>query len=141
MSITSISCADDERVFALMTLVFSADPATRWMFPDPQQYLILFPKFAELYAGRAFEEGEPRSRLARDSFTYLHFPMVVGIVFLALGMKKVVGSVSDATDHQLSDPLTGMPLVALYGGIALAIRAPEIRDLLGMLRRRRGTLP
>jgi low temperature requirement protein LtrA len=67
--------------------------------------------------------GEARSRLARDSFTYLHFPMVVGIVFLALGMKKVVGAVSDSTDHQLSDPLTGMPLVALYGGIALYLLA------------------
>lgn len=29
----------------------------------------------------------------------------------------------------------------VYGGIAMAIRAPEIRDLLGMLRRRRRTLP
>jgi hypothetical protein len=29
----------------------------------------------------------------------------------------------------------------VYGGIALAIRAPEMRDLLGMLRRRRRTLP
>ena len=67
--------------------------------------------------------GEARSRLARDAFTYLHFPMVVGIVFLALGMKEVVGSVSDSTDHQLSDPLTGMPLVALYGGIALYLLA------------------
>jgi low temperature requirement protein LtrA len=35
-------------------------------------------------------EGEPRSRLARDSFTYLHFPMLAGIVYLALGMKKVL---------------------------------------------------
>jgi putative peptidoglycan lipid II flippase len=29
----------------------------------------------------------------------------------------------------------------VYGGIALAIRAPEIHDLLGMLRRRRRILP
>ena len=29
----------------------------------------------------------------------------------------------------------------VYGGIAMAIRAPEIHDLLGMLRRRRRTLP
>jgi len=49
--------------------------------------------------------------------------MVVGIVFLALGMKKVVGHVSDATEFDLSDPLTGMPLVALYGGVALYLLA------------------
>jgi low temperature requirement protein LtrA len=79
--------------------------------------------------------GEDRARLARDSYTYLHLPMVVGIVFLALGLKKVVGYVSDSTEHELSDPLTGMPLVALYGGAALyllalvAFRLRNVRSL------------
>jgi low temperature requirement protein LtrA len=71
----------------------------------------------------ARHQGAERARLARDSYTYLHFPMVVGIVFLALGMKKVVGYVSDSSEHQLSDPLTGMPIVALYGGVALYLLA------------------
>jgi low temperature requirement protein LtrA len=34
--------------------------------------------------------GQTRATLARDSYTYLHFPMVVGIIYAALGMKKVV---------------------------------------------------
>ena len=76
---------------------------------------------AERVLSRA--RGEARAQLARDSFTYLHFPMVVGIVFLALGMKNVVGYVSDSTDHDLTDPLTGMPLVALYAGTALYLLA------------------
>ena len=44
-----------------------------------------------LVAERVLSELKPdkRPRLARDSYTYLHFPMVTGIVFLALGMKKV----------------------------------------------------
>ena len=68
-------------------------------------------------------QGEDRAWLARDSFTYLHFPMVVGIVFLAFGMKKVVNYVADTSHHELSDPLATVPLVALYGGVALYLLA------------------
>jgi low temperature requirement protein LtrA len=71
----------------------------------------------------AERQGDARAKLARDSYTYLHFPMVVGIVFLALGMKKVVGYVADPVGHDVSDPLTGVPLVALYGGVALYLLA------------------
>ena len=64
-------------------------------------------------------QGAERARLGRDSYTYLHFPMVAGIVFLAVGLKKVIEYVADTEDHSLTDPLTGVPLIALYGGVAL----------------------
>ncbi|MDN5859779.1 MAG: low temperature requirement protein A [Pseudonocardia sp.] len=67
----------------------------------------------------ASTQGQERSRLARDSYTYLHFPIVVSIIFIALGLKKALEYVSDTTDHSLADPLTGVPLVALYGGVAV----------------------
>jgi low temperature requirement protein LtrA len=75
-------------------------------------------------------EGEPRSRLARDSFTYLHFPMLAGIVYLALGMKKVLTYVADPEHHDLGDALPWVPLVALFGGAVLYLVA------LSALRRR-----
>jgi low temperature requirement protein LtrA len=62
--------------------------------------------------------GVDRVRLARDSFTYLHFPMIAGIIFLALGLKKVAEYVADTEHHTLADPLTGTGLWALYGGVA-----------------------
>ncbi len=62
---------------------------------------------------------EQRPRLARDSYTYLHFPMVAGIVFLALGMKKVVTAVADTEHHTVSEALHGLPLYALFGGAIL----------------------
>jgi low temperature requirement protein LtrA len=68
-------------------------------------------------------QGQERAQLARDSYTYLHFPMVVGIVFAALGMKKVVNYVADTGHHQLGDRLATVPLVALYGGVALYLLA------------------
>jgi low temperature requirement protein LtrA len=64
-------------------------------------------------------KGAERARLGRDSYTYLHFPMVTGIVFLALGLKKVIEYVADTEHHDLTDPLTGIPLLALYGGVVL----------------------
>jgi len=63
--------------------------------------------------------GQQRSRLARDSYTYLHFPIVISIIFIALGLKKVLEYVADTTHHDLTDALTGVPLIALYGGVAV----------------------
>lgn len=48
-----------EKKYAISTLVlaFSNDPAVRWLFPDPHQYLTYFPQFAIAFAGAAFDQG------------------------------------------------------------------------------------
>ena len=69
---------------------------------------------AERVLARADETT--RARLARDSYTYLHLPMVAGIIGVSLGLKKVLAYVADPTAHALSEPLHGVPLYALYGG-------------------------
>jgi low temperature requirement protein LtrA len=56
-------------------------------------------------------KGEERARLARDAYPYLHLPMVVGIIFVALGIKQTLAHVGD--------PLQAIPAVALCGGVAL----------------------
>jgi low temperature requirement protein LtrA len=61
--------------------------------------------------------------MARTAFTYLHLPMMGGIVLLALGLKKVLEYVGDTGHHTLSDPLKGMPLWAMYGGVVLYLLA------------------
>ena len=63
--------------------------------------------------------GEEQARLARDSYSYLHLPMIAGIVLLALGLKKVLVWVADSSDHALTDALELLPLVAMFGGVAL----------------------
>jgi low temperature requirement protein LtrA len=60
-------------------------------------------------------EGRERNEIARDSFSYLHFPMVAGIVLLALGLKKTIAHVED--------PLKLVPATALLGGMALYLLA------------------
>src|SRR5204863_181997 len=55
-------------------------------------------------------EGRERNELARDSYSYLHVPMVAGIVLVAFGLKKTLG--------QVDDPLDTLPAFALLGGVA-----------------------
>jgi low temperature requirement protein LtrA len=56
-------------------------------------------------------QGQKRATLARDSYSYLHLPMVAGIVLVALGVKKTLAHVGD--------PLGIIPAVALCGVVAL----------------------
>ncbi len=67
----------------------------------------------------ASEPAVTRPKLARDAYTFLHFPMVAGIVLLALGLKKVLEYVGDTEHHHLDDPLKGIGLYALYFGVVL----------------------
>ncbi|GAA2726655.1 low temperature requirement protein A [Cellulomonas aerilata] len=67
--------------------------------------------------------GPRRAGLARDAYSFLHLPMVAGIVLLALGLKKVLEYVGDTEHHTLSDPLGGIALLALVGGVVLYLLA------------------
>jgi low temperature requirement protein LtrA len=81
----------------------------------------------------AAAEGSERNRMARDSFSYLHLPMVAGIVLVALGMKKTLA--------HLEDPLHIVPTVALLGGAALYLLAHvafRLRNVRTLNRRRLG---
>jgi low temperature requirement protein LtrA len=63
----------------------------------------------------ALPPGREQNELARDSYSFLHFPMVAGIVLGALGLKKTLAHVDDA--------LKVVPAVALVGGITLYLLA------------------
>ncbi|MFQ6394692.1 low temperature requirement protein A [Nocardia sp. KC 131] len=68
-------------------------------------------------------EGERQIKIARNCYTYWHFPMIVGIIALSLGLKKVLYYVGDASHHTLKDALYGVPLFCLYGGVVLYLIA------------------
>jgi low temperature requirement protein LtrA len=55
--------------------------------------------------------GREQNELARDVYSYLHFPLVAGIVIAAFGLH-------DALAHA-SEPLKGVPAFALLGGTAI----------------------
>lgn len=68
-------------------------------------------------------DEQRRSRMARDAYSFLHLPLIAGIVLIALGLKKVLQYVGDAGHHTLSDPLKGLALAALVGGVVLFLLA------------------
>jgi low temperature requirement protein LtrA len=59
--------------------------------------------------------GAARAALARDMYSYIHLPMVAGIVLFALGLKKTLADVDD--------PLATVAALALTGGVALYLLA------------------
>ncbi len=60
-------------------------------------------------------EGRERNEIARDSYSYLHFPMVAGIALIAVGIKFTL--------ERVDDPLALVPAVALLGGGATYLLA------------------
>src|SRR5262249_36233879 len=59
----------------------------------------------------AAEPGYGQDTMARDSYSYLHLPIVGGIVLVALGLKKTIG--------HFDDHLHAVPAFALLGGLAV----------------------
>jgi low temperature requirement protein LtrA len=67
-----------------------------------------------IYVGQARlveATGVARAALARDVFSYLHLPMVAGIVLFAFGLKTTL--------PHASDPLPTIPALGLFGGVGL----------------------
>jgi low temperature requirement protein LtrA len=61
--------------------------------------------------------GPERTRLATDAYTYLHFPLLLGIIITALGIEVAIGHLD--SDH----PLGLYGAVALASGVALYLAA------------------
>jgi low temperature requirement protein LtrA len=71
--------------------------------------------------------GTVRARFARDYYSYLHMPMIAGIVLFALGLRIATADVAE--------PLGTIPAVALCGGLSLyffahvALRVRVVRSI------------
>lgn len=55
--IRSVSRSEQARFAAAMTMAFSADPAARWAWPDPHQFLAIFQPLVTLFGGKSFDHG------------------------------------------------------------------------------------
>ncbi|MFD7977188.1 low temperature requirement protein A [Streptomyces sp. NPDC059071] len=64
-------------------------------------------------------DGDARTRFARDVYTFLHLPLVAGVVLSALGMKKVLTQVADTGHYGLAEPLHGTVAWSLTGGVGV----------------------
>jgi low temperature requirement protein LtrA len=66
--------------------------------------------------------GRIRNELARDAYSYLHFPMVAGIILAALGLEKTLGDVGDPLGTVLGFALLGGVAIYLLGHVAFRYR-------------------
>jgi low temperature requirement protein LtrA len=83
-------------------------------------YFDYFPLRAhQLLAERS---GEQRTALARDVFTYLHLPMVAGIVLFAFAMRATLVHVGSDPDTVRAFGLTCGPAMYLWAYVALRFR-------------------
>lgn len=78
---------------------------------------------------------EPRTRagLARDVYTYLHLPLITGVILFALGLKGLIYEGADPATPTWGVPLPGFDMLALHGGVAL-----YLLTLIGLGRRMLG---
>jgi low temperature requirement protein LtrA len=83
-------------------------------------YFDFFPiRAQQLLADRS---GVERTALARDVYTYLHLPMVAGIVLFAFAMKKTLAHVGDELETIPAFGLCGGPALYLFAYVALRVR-------------------
>jgi low temperature requirement protein LtrA len=83
-------------------------------------YFDFFPLRAQqLLAERS---GEQRTALARDVFTYLHLPMVAGIVLFAFAMRETLVHVGSDPDTVRAFGLTCGPALYLWAYVGLRFR-------------------
>ena len=95
-------------VVAAAALGITVAAAQWWLYFDVVALV------AERKLSRA-EVGREQNEIARDSYSFLHLPMVAGIVLVALGMKKTLGDIGE--------PLKLVVAVAMLTGAALYLLA------------------
>jgi low temperature requirement protein LtrA len=67
--------------------------------------------------------GPGRSEAARDAYSYLHLPMVGGIVFMALGLRQTLSVVAEHGEQSLRGPLSAVAGTTLLGGVSIYLLA------------------
>ncbi|MFD2763168.1 low temperature requirement protein A [Micromonospora eburnea] len=87
----------------------------------------------------AAREPHERARIARNAYTYLHLPMVAGIIFYALGLKNLLAEAGAPETPTWGEPLGFFWVTVLYGGVSLYLLSIVACGLL-VLRRPRWPL-
>ena len=105
----------DAGVIAGATLGITVAAAQWWLYFDVVALV------AERRLSRA-AVGHEQNGIARDSFSYLHFPMVAGIALVALGMKKTLGHTGEELKVEIASALLGGAAIYLLAHVAFRWR-------------------
>jgi low temperature requirement protein LtrA len=105
----------DAGVVAAATLGIAVAAAIWWLYFDVVA-MLAERDLTSLPAGRE------RNERARDTYSYLHFPMVAGIVLAALGLKKTLGDVGGELDTVTAFAMLGGTSLYLLGHVGQRLR-------------------
>jgi low temperature requirement protein LtrA len=105
----------DAGVVVAATLGIAVAAGLWWLYFDVVALV------AERRLVRAAVGREP-NEIARDSYSYLHFPMVAGVVLLALGLKKTLAGVGDPLEMVTATAMLGGTAVYLVAHVAFRLR-------------------
>jgi low temperature requirement protein LtrA len=105
----------DAGVVAAATLGIAVAAALWWLYFDVVAML------AERDLGR-LPPGRERNERARDTYSYLHFPMVAGIVLSALGLKTTLAHVGEELDVEIATAMLGGTTAYLLAHVATRFR-------------------
>jgi low temperature requirement protein LtrA len=108
-------------VVAALLLSFLSSTALWWLY------------FGEV-AGSVLERmraatAEERGQIGRDIYTYLHLPIVAGIVLVAVGDELVIGHPTDALHDSGALIALGAPALFLAGLMACAARIRQAQSM------------
>jgi GNAT superfamily N-acetyltransferase len=95
--IRSITRSNKDRFEAAMAMAFSADPAARWAWPDPLQYLSIFKPLVTLFGGKSFDHGS--AYVIGDFFGVAHW--------LPPGVRPDDGPIGELFEQNMCEPKLG----------------------------------
>src|SRR6185369_3788742 len=100
LEIRSVTRSDKNRFEAAMTMAFSADPAARWAWPDPLQYISIFMPLVTLFGGKSFDHGS----------AYVIGDFIGAVQWLPPGVQPDDGPIGELFERYMSGPKLGVVL-------------------------------
>ena len=110
---TASDAGADGTTVAALTVCFLGSAALWWLY---------FDRIAGYAQERLANAGEESGQLGRDAYTYLHVPIVAGIVLAAVGDELVIAHPGHHADLFESFAIVGGPALYLFGHLLFRFR-------------------
>ncbi len=97
---------------AAIAVAFLGSAALWWLYFD----------YVARIAQLRLDKADDRGRLARDAYTYLHIPMIAGIIVTAVGDELVIAHPSERLSGPELATVAGGPALYLLGHVGFRLR-------------------
>lgn len=97
LEIRPVTRSDQDQFNAAMTMAFSTDPAARWAWSDPLQFINIFMPLVTLFGGKSFDHGS--AYIIGDFFGVAQW--------LPPGVQPDDGPIAELFGRYMSDPQLG----------------------------------